>query len=344
VDASYVGAFYRHAMQTRNINPIPMFSQYDPKYADPWSQYTPKRSINDNNLRPFLGLGNIGYRTFDGSRNYNSFQLSVRRNMSRGLSFGLAYTFSKIMSASPSPYWADKARNYGPSYNGAPHFLTVNYIYEVPGLGKRFNLKPLGWVTDNWTISGFTIFTSHFKQGLPGTTNWSNTSTANQPLVQTGSAEGARMIVLGNPNVPMDQVTWDLTDWTKNNTFNWKAFMVPYPCSYTPGATPQLGIGQSMDCFGNAGPGSIMTVPLRINNWDVTFAKNFPMGERRRLIFRAEMYNIWNHTQFSGLNTTIQYDYPQWKAGNLVQSNNQLGRYTSARDPRRMAMTLRLEF
>jgi hypothetical protein len=178
---------------------------------------------------------------------------------------------------------------------------------------------------------------------VPGI-SFSNTSTANQPLVQTGSAEGARLTMLGNPDVPMDQVTWDLTDWTKNNTFNWKAFMFPYPCSYTPGATPQLGIGQSMACFGNAGPGSIMTVPMRINNWDVTFAKNFPMGERRRLIFRAEMYNIWNHTQFSGLNTTIQYDYPQWKAGNLVQSNNQLGRYTSARDPRRMAMTLRFEF
>jgi hypothetical protein len=137
-----------------------------------------------------------------------------------------------------------------------------------------------------------------------------------------------------------------MTDWTRNNTFNWKAFAFPNPCSWTPQATPQQGIGQSMACFGNAGPGSIMSVPLRQNNWDMTFAKNFPLGHetRRVLMFRVEAYNIWNHTQFSSLNTTIQYDLPSWQKGILVQTNNQLGRYTGARDPRKMAMTLRLQF
>ena len=100
-----------------------------------------------------------------------------------------------------------------------------------------------------------------------------------------------------------------------------------------------------MDCFGNAGAGNLFTVPTRLNNWDVTFAKGFPFfGERRMLTFRAEMYNIFNHTQFSGIDTGIQYDLTSWQNGTLVQTNNQLGRYTSARDSRRMAMTLRFEF
>jgi hypothetical protein len=347
VDASYVGTFYRHLMQNRNFNPIPIFSQYDPQYADPWSPTTPRRSINDNFLRPIQGIGNITYRMFDGSRNYNSAQVGIRRNMRNGLSFGMAYTFSKIMGASPSPYWPDKYRNYGPSFNGAPHFLTFNYVYEVPKLGKRLNIRPLGWITDNWTISGFTTWTSHYMYGLPGPNSFANTnSTNNSPQPATGSAEGARMIMLGDPSVPGNQVAWNMSDWTQNNTFNWKAFAFPNPCSWTPAATPQMGIGQNMACFGNAGPGSLMKVPLRQNNWDMTFAKNIPLGKeaKRMLTFRAEMFNIWNHTQFNGLNTSIQYDYPQWKLGNLVQTNNQLGRYTGARDPRKMAMTLRLEF
>jgi hypothetical protein len=33
-----------------------------------------------------------------------------------------------------------------------------------------------------------------------------------------------------------------------------------------------------------------------------------------------------------------------WQNGNPTQVNNQLGRYTGARDPRKMAMTLRLDF
>ncbi len=74
--------------------------------------------------------------------------------MRNGFSYGLAYTWSKTMSASPSPYWPDKYRNYGAS--GIPHILTINYVYDVPKLGKKLNLRPLGWVTDNWTISGIT--------------------------------------------------------------------------------------------------------------------------------------------------------------------------------------------
>ena len=95
VDASYVGTFYRHQMQTRNINPIPIFSQYDPQYADLWSPYNPRRNINDNNYRPYPGIGNIGVRMFDGSRNYNALQVGIRRNMRHGLQYGLAYSFSR---------------------------------------------------------------------------------------------------------------------------------------------------------------------------------------------------------------------------------------------------------
>jgi hypothetical protein len=105
-----------------------------------------------------------------------------------------------------------------------------------------------------------------------------------------------------------------------------------------------------MACFGNTGSGSIMSVPIWMNNWDLTLAKKFPLwSERRNITFRAEFYNLPNHTQFSGINNTLQYDlvsYQNWiqGKGNLVQSNALFGRYTGARAPRQVALTLRVQF
>ncbi len=77
----------------------------------------------------------------------------------------------------------------------------------------------------------------------------------------------------------------------------------------------------------------------------MTFGKAFPLkSERRQLLFRAEMYNIFNHTQFTAANIAPQYNWPLWQAGILQQTNANLGRYTTAANPRQMSMSLRLQF
>ncbi|MCX6632966.1 MAG: hypothetical protein NTW28_35665, partial [Candidatus Solibacter sp.] len=80
-------------------------------------------------------------------------------------------------------------------------------------------------------------------------------------------------------------------------------------------------------------------------NWDVTFSKKFPLKrESRVILFRAEMYNIFNHTQMSGYNISPSYDLSSWQNGVLVQTNSNLGRYNAARAPRQMSMSVRLQF
>jgi hypothetical protein len=57
------------------------------------------------------------------------------------------------------------------------------------------------------------------------------------------------------------------------------------------------------------------------------------------------MYNIFNHTQISGISTGINYDFPKWQQGILAPpANDTFGRFSGARDPRRMAFTLRFQF
>ena len=101
-----------------------------------------------------------------------------------------------------------------------------------------------------------------------------------------------------------------------------------------------------MSCYGNAGTGSLIPLPwTHLFNWDLTLAKAFPLkSEKRSVQFRAQIYNIFNHTQFTGANISPQYRWPQWQNGQLQQSNTSLGRFTSAANPRQMSMELRLQF
>lgn len=349
LDVSYVMSLHRHMITTSGsstsdtgrqyVNAVPMYSQYDPRYFSPWTgnlyDNALGRSISSDYFRPMVGLGNVWAGSFRGSSNYHSLQMSLRRGNRRGLSYGLAYTFSKTMMYSANSAYPEnpffKKWFYGPAFNGAPHVLVANYIYDIPGLGKKFNIRPLGWITDNWSVSGITSWQSHGMYGPPGI-SFTGTSSSNPSPNMTGSAEGARLFIVGNPTV---------ANPTFYNNIDPNAFLPPIPCSNT---------RKTMDCFGNAGSGSTMSVPIWMNNWDMSLIKRFPLkSERRAVTFRAEFYNLPNHTQFSGINNTLQYDlssYQNWMAGkgSLVQSNNQFGRYTSARAPRQVAMTLRFEF
>lgn len=308
LDASYVGSQSRHLVGKRNINPIPMYARFDPANQDPTQ---PGRPLPDNFLRPIKGWGNIDYQEFGYNSNYNAFQFSVNRRMSRGLQFGAAYTWSKTLGTVPSeydsvsPYFAGRSRNYGPLNFDRRQMLVFNYIYELPKIAEKIGVRSLRWVTDDWQISGITSFVD----GAPFTPGYSTTDGADL----TGSSEGARIDVIGDAYLPKG-------DRTFYRNFNTAAFARP-----------------AVRTFGTSGV-NILTGP-GINNWDITVGKRFRLGaESRYLQFRAEMYNAWNHTQFSGLFTNALFD----PAGNQRDPN--FGAFSSARDARIIQFSLRLAF
>jgi hypothetical protein len=373
LEAAYVFNLSKHLPIARQLNAVPRYSQYDPANANPNVAFLPPntngKALADNYFRPLPGLGALRTVDYAGNSSYNSLQVTLRRNFTRRLSYGLAYTWSKTMSAfgatasgypytnTQSPYFPDKFRNYGPSYQPTPHVLVANYIYDVPNLGQKFNLKPLGWVTDHWTVSGITQWRSDIRVGVPAI-SFSGTTSTNPQMLWTGGYELGRMLVVGNPQLPSGQVSFvgntplvqspgaNANGTPGNQLLNESVFVIPNPCSWTPGPTPQQGVGQSLSCFGNAGAGSLIPIPgTRMFNWDVTFSKAFPLrSEKRQILFRAEMYNIFNHTQFTAANIAPQYNWPLWQSGVLQQTNANLGRYTAAANPRQMSMSVRLHF
>lgn len=288
------------------MNPIPMYARFDPDNRD-WTTGTP---LPDDFLRPYHGLGNINVRGFGATSNYHSFQLTANRRMKNGLQYGVAYTFSKALGVGTadfdgvSPYFSMRRRNYGLLSYDATHALVINYTYELPNLAARWHNGFLNQVFGYWQLSGITTFQS----GFPFTPGFSTSDRVDL----TGSSEGARITVLGDPKLPKDQ-------WTFDRTFRTEMFA-------------RTAKGD----FGNAGIG-LLRGP-GIENFDISVTKRFPVAEQRYFWFRAEFFNAFNHTQFSGVSSAARFD----PAGNQINLN--FGAYTSARDPRRIQLSLRFMF
>jgi hypothetical protein len=88
----------------------------------------------------------------------------------------------------------------------------------------------------------------------------------------------------------------------------------------------------------------IIHVPLRSDSRPVADARpgartaGHRFDHRGHYRFRAEFYNVFNHTNFSGVDTAAKFN----AAG--AQTNLTFGQYNAARFPRRIQLALRLMF
>ena len=150
-----------------------------------------------------------------------------------------------------SAIFPDKDRNWGPSYSPTPMYATFTYVYQVPNLSEKLGFKPLRWVTDNWELSGVTQLRGNIKAGYP-TFSFANTNSTNLVLPNTTgtSGEGARVIVVGNVNLPSDQVSFvggptntniGVNGTPGNALINNAAFVMPEPMQPDAAGQPPSG-------------------------------------------------------------------------------------------------------
>jgi hypothetical protein len=308
VDVSYVGSQSRHLQQQRNINQIPYGARFLAANQNPTVANTP---LPDDFLRPFPGYGSITYYENAGLSNYNALQVAANRRFTRGLQFGVAYTWSKTMDFADgdrdaiATYRPARIWNYGKAGFDQTHILVINYTWDLPRASRLWDNVVVKSVFDNWQVSGITSFAS----GTPSGISFSTVDNADI----TGGGDGARVNVVGNPILDRGSRTFDR--WFDTSVFR----------------RPARGD------FGNA-PKDVIRLP-GTNNWDISIFKNIPLkSERRFLQFRLEMYNTFNHTQFSGVDTAARFD----AAG--AQVSTSFGRMTAAREARQMQMSLRFTF
>jgi hypothetical protein len=311
MEVSYVGSFARHLGQRININGVPDGARLGTNNIDP---VTGQRLGNDF-LRPYRGYADINMVVWGGTSNYNSLQAQITRRYTKGFQYGLAYTYSKSFDYANDdssdvffnrPY---KQFNYAPSDFDQTHILTVNYIYDIPNLSRKFNNGFVKAIFDQWQLTGTTSYASGKPKNVTVTYNGGVTDI-------TGGQDNAR------PNTICDPM---------RNISGSDPTGTPYVVNVTCFARPtRLGD------IGNT-PRNSLRMPSTFNN-DMALFKNIPMGESRVLQLRWEVYNVFNHTNFKDIDAGVVFD----AAGN--QTNTRFGAPISARSPRVMQAAIKFSF
>lgn len=290
---SYIGSHGYHGFLSIDPNSIPAQICADPAgcasggmgaatgTVPQGAQYIPK---TPNRPNPYLSAGFFWYT--DGNTSYNAMAVDVIRRLTRGLQFRANYTWSKnldmnsaltIAQANNQPQMVmdrnDPRRDWGPSALNNANQASISAEYELPfGKGREFLRNASGFadkLVGGWQLNG--IFTA--LSGFPFTpligTNRSGDGNTRNPDRPSLNPAFTGPIVTGNPR-----------QW-----YNPAAFMLP-----TVGTWGTLGRGVF------TGPG--------LTELDASLFKNIVMAERTRLQFRAEFFNLLNHTNFGNPNTT----------------------------------------
>ncbi|HXJ38540.1 MAG TPA: hypothetical protein VNH18_04630, partial [Bryobacteraceae bacterium] len=302
LDVSYLGVLGQHIPQTAALNTIPYGSRFAAQNQDPTS---PGKPLPDNFFRPLPGYNNVSFIDDAYNSNYHALLLSLNRRFSKGLQFGVSYSFSKYLDYSNVPvYRSLKSWGYGFNAADQTHNVAINYSWELPKASRLKDNRVVRVAFDGWQLSGV----SQFVSGSPLSVGF----TTVQGTDLTGGGDGQRIRVVGNPNS---------NGSTFGAWFNPAAFAVP-----------------GLNDPGNASKNSVRSPG--VNNNDVSLSKRFAVKKESRYVeFRWEAYNVLNHTQYSGLNATARYDLTTG-----AQTNALFGQVTSTRSPRIMQGALRFVF
>jgi hypothetical protein len=295
---SYVGSKGTHLTDQRNLNQLfPVSAAQNPyKAGQPISQsdcnnmtvngapVTGQAAINlgvacgndPSPYRPFIGYGGITYLENGASSSYNSLQVSARRSIG-ALDLSLAYTWAHSIDNSSDRYDGSFVNSYNLNANRASsnfdqrHILNTAWVYHLPVFSHN---RWLG----GWQWSGILGFQTGTPFSVTNSVYGDNAGVAN------GGGTGSRPDVVGNPNA------------SASASMQWSA---PGPLFYNPAAfvAPQ-GL-----TFGNAGR-NLLRNPGR-TNVDMGMFKTFQVTERQTVELRFEGFNVFNHTQWTGLNGGI---------------------------------------
>jgi hypothetical protein len=253
-------------------------------------------------------FGNDSYFITTGNSAYNSGQINYRHTSGR-LQTLVGYTFSRAF---------DNSSGYGEQMNpinprlsrGLSAFDTTNnfvasYSYLLP-IDQLAGPKRL---THGWSVSGIT----RFSTGLPVTMIESD----DQSLLGTAFG-GPITLAVDTPNFVGPLVISNPRKTTAGQYFN-------------PAAFAQSALGQEGDSRRRFfhGPG--------INNWDMALLKDTDITERVNMQFRAEFFNLFNHTQFLGPNGITGFAGGQPTSGSF-------GDVTGAQSPRIGQLSLKMNF
>ncbi len=235
-----------------------------------------------NLVQPFAGISWNDDPIFHSSM--NSLQLGVHKQYTHGFSINAEYQWTRVLGTEnvENPSGATPNDSFGNIAGITPQVLEVTYTYSLPfGKGELVFGNASGFANkliNGWQVSGI----SAFQTGQP----FSVTYTA--PGSPTGLVSGRANRVPGVPLYPATK--------TKFQWFNPAAFVAP-PCYTAAGpvacSSYVAGGPATYATYGNSGYD--MLWGPRFQSWDMNLEKNTTFGDRYKLQFRIDSFNIFNH-------------------------------------------------
>ena len=276
--------------------------------SDPVNGLTTNSAANGAERVPFVGLSPLLFRLeSSGNSIYNSLQATLKKDMNHGFQFLAAYTFAKSIDVAGDSLGAaiggtfgipifgqvvyndqnNVAAQRGVSDFDRTHRLVISGTWNVPGPAHATS-ETIRKLAAGWSISGIAALQS----GLPFSILDSAAGTLYGPatLYTTGNITlGATLAAAGRSDSVSSRV---------NEFFNTSAF-VPAPSipsgGLIDGQYPVSGGGGTV--FGNLGR-NILRGPDQ-QDFDIAAIKTTPLTDRVKLIFRWEIFNLLNRTNFA---------------------------------------------
>jgi hypothetical protein len=307
---SYSGAQGRKGQNSVNLN--------QPAYQTGWpfgggSGDPSYNAARPNNVNGYFG--DIYVIRPRANSFYNALIAQYRHDFSQGFQITSSYTWSKTVSDYPlvqalssngSPGSGSVGTGFqypnlydrGESNQSHRHRFVFSGIW-TPQYGKAWPVYARIPLT-GWRLSGIMTLESGdaltVTNGGPGTA--CPTSDAGASMCPSGFGSSAQdgdnfdeLNVSGNPNLSHG-------DKTFSRQFNTSAFSVP-----------------AMNVRGNSGLGTVRGPGQ--NRADLSLAKTFSLYESFHLEFRADAFNAFNHTNWSGVNTAYPTGSAQFPFGQV---------------------------
>ena len=278
-------------------------------------------------LQPFPDFSSGYWLTYRGKSSYNSLQVKLEKQFTKGLYLLSSYTWSHSLDDGTNPLGDGNqggiqnilliplSDEYTNSNFDIRHRFTFLGTYQLPfGVGRQYVNKSglLNEVVGGWAITP--VFT--VQTGNPFSVS---------PDIPTAAGASAYAFLTGNPyagggSPPASNpgVTCPAKVHTLEHWFNPCAFSNPLPGNeIAPGqliTTAEQAI-QYVGARGNQiyGPG--------YNRANVSLFKNFSTFETQYLQFRADIFNVYNHAAWGTPNSSIN------TGGGYISSTRTTGKY-----------------
>jgi outer membrane receptor protein involved in Fe transport len=295
VMVGYFGSKGTHLQLTRNLNqltsgvrPFPRLSASSP-------------------ILPNTPLTNITYRESSGNSNYNALWATVDKRLSAGLRLNASYTLSKSIDYNSRTNQGIVVQNsYNLRADRAPsdfdtrHRFVVSALYQLPFRGNQ--------LVEGWQLSTIT----QSQSGNP-----INILSGNALAITSGNLTlfpaVASNTLTGLGTLRPDLIgpvtlhpTGEPTQWFNNLVCD------PRSAATCPaGAAFAIPInGANVFHYGSLGRNAV--IGPAFNNTDFSIVKKTRLAEEKTIEFRAEFFDLFNHTNFGQPGRVAQFGSPSF--------------------------------